>query len=130
MAEYVILDEPRARGLSAMVISATLLRRRCWKLFQLDLRFWWYYGLKLLCALMCYIDVLLAIVGIQLPVSGDGVYFASYGLYLAGLFCVEVAFRARVDTAYALAFEKMKVLGPVMKKPVPVNPGQMPWDEE
>ena len=128
MAEYVILDEPRARGLSSMLISATLLRRRRWQLFRLDLHFWWYYGLKVLCLLICYADLLLTALGVNLPFGSDGAYLITYGLYLVALFGVEVAFRPRVDTAYAIAYETLKEMGPALKKPVEA-PEKMPWDE-
>ena len=128
MAEFVILDEPRARGLSAMLISSALLRRRCWQLFRLDLRFWWYYGLKALCLLLCYADLLLATLGISLPIGEDAAYFLTFGLYLAALFVVEVSFRPQVDTAYAVTYEGLKAIGPFQKKPAE-EPGQMPWDE-
>lgn len=130
MAEFVILDEPRARGLSSMLLSAALLRRRCWQLFQLDLRFWWYYGLKVLCTVLLYGDLFLEAAGISLPVSGDGVYLLTYGLYLLGLFAVEVAFRPRVETAYGCAYETLKGLGPVQKPAQPVKPQDLPWDTE
>lgn len=130
MAEFVILDEPRARGLSAMLLSAAMMRRRCWQVFRLDLRFWWYYGLKLMCTVLLYADVLLGAMGVALPVSGDAAYLLTYGLYLIGFFAVEVSFRPRVETAYACAFEKLKELGPAQKSmPVP-KPQDMPWDEE
>ena len=129
MAEFVILDEPRARGLSAMLVSSALLRRRCWQLFRLDLRFWWYYGLKVLCLLICYADLLLATFGVSLPVGEDAAYLLTFGLYLVVLFGVEVSFRPQVDTAYAVAYEGLKAMGPVQKKPVEM-PAKMPWDEE
>lgn len=130
MAEFVILDEPRARGLSAMLLSAAMMRRRCWQLFKLDLRFWWYYGLKLLCMVLLYADLLLEAMGVALPVSGDTAYILTYGLYLVGFFAVEVSFRPRVETAYACAFEVLKEQGPVQKIITPVKPQDMPWDEE
>ena len=129
MAEYVILDHQGARGLSSMFISASLLRRRCWQLFKLDLRLWWYYGLKVLCTILCYADLLLGAMGITLPISGDGAYFVSFGAYLAALFCVETCFRPRVDTAYACAYEQLVAMGPAAKK-MPEKPQSMPWDEE
>ena len=128
MAEYVILDEPRARGLSSMFISAAMMRRRCWQMFLLDLRFWWYYGLKVLCMLVLYGDLLLELLGVTLPIGADAAYLLTYGLYLAALFAVEVSFRPRVVTAYALAFEAIKEMGPVQKKPVE-KPENVPWDE-
>ena len=128
MAEYVILEEPLARGLSSMLISAALLRRRCWKLLRLDLHFWWYYGLKFLCMLLCYADLLMTAMGVSLPMGGDAASLATYGLYLIALFGVEVAFRPRVDTAYANLFLALKEMGPAQKK-APAAPQNMPWDE-
>jgi len=129
MAEFVILDEPRARGLSAMLISGALLRRRCWQLFRLDLHFWWYYVLKALCLLICYADLLLAAFGISLPIGEDAAYLLTFGLYLIALFAVEVSFRPQVDTAYAVTYEGLKAMGPQQKKPVE-QPERMPWDED
>ena len=129
-AEYVILENPQARGLSSMLISASLLRRRCWQLFKLDLRLWWYYGLKVLCTILCYTDLLMDILGVTLPIGGDGAYFLSYGLYLVALFAVEVAFRPRVDTAYACAYRKLEELGPAARKMVVPKPQDLPWDAE
>ena len=128
-AEYVILENKGIRGMGAMVLSAALLRRRCWQLFRLDLKFWWYYGLKILCMVLCYLDMLLSALGVTLPVGGEMAYMGSYLLYLAALFCVEVAFRPRVDTAYALAYETLKELAPVQKAE-PAKPAKMPWNEE
>ena len=130
MAEYVILDEPRARGLSAMLISAAMTRRRRWQLFRLDLRFWWYYGLKALCVLICYADLLLTALGVRLPMGEDAAYLITYGLYLALLFAVEITFRPRVEAAYALMFEALKEMGPVIPKQPVEKPENLPWDEE
>lgn len=129
LAEYVILDETGARGLSSMLISAALLRRRCWQLFKVDLRLWWYYGLKALCTLLYYGDVLLGMMGVTLPIGSDGAYFATYILYLAALFAVETRFRPQVEAAYACVYEACKEMGPVQKKVTP-KPRNMPWDAQ
>ena len=112
-----------------MLISGAMMRRRRFQLFRLDLRFWWYYALKVLCLLICYADLLLGVLGVTLPLSSDAVYLITYGLYLAALFAVEVSFRPRVDTAYAIAYETLKQMGPVMKKPVE-KPENLPWDAQ
>lgn len=127
-AEYVLLENKGIRGMGAMVLSAALLRRRCWQLFRLDLKFWWYYGMKILCMVLCYADLLLGALGVTLSVDGDMAYMGSYLLYLVALFCVEVAFRPQVDTTYALTYEALKELNPVPKKE-PEAPKHMPWDE-
>jgi hypothetical protein len=128
MAEYVILENKGIRGMGAMILSAGLLRRRCWQLFKLDLRFWWYYGLKLLCMLLLYGDLLLPMLGVALPVGGDAVYLVFNALYLLGLFCVETLFRPRVDTAYAAAYDAAMEMGPVPRK-MQTPPANVPWDE-
>ena len=128
MAEYVILENKGIRGMGAMILSAGLLRRRCWQLFRLDLKFWWYYALKILCMVLCYLDMLLEVLGVSLPVGGEMAYMGSYLLYLVALFCVEVAFRPQVDTSYALAYETLKEMAPLPKKE-PEVPKRMPWEE-
>lgn len=129
MAEYVILDQPGMRAMPAMLLSASLLRRRCWQMFRLDLRFWWYYGLKVLCLVICYGDLLLPLIGVELPFAGDGAYLITYGLYLAAVFAVEVAFRPRVETAYAAVYDALVELGPAKKK-APEKPQNLPWDAQ
>lgn len=128
-AEFVILDQPGARGLSSMVLSAALLRRRCWQLFRLDLKLWWYYALQLLCELVFYGDLLLAAFGITLPFGGEAMFLVTYVLYLVALFAVQTLAAPRVQTAYACAYEACLAMGPVQKKAVSVKPQEMPWDE-
>ena len=130
MAEYVILDQKGVRGIGAMILSAALLRRRRWQLFKLDLRFWWYYGLKLLCTVLLYGDMILEALGVVLPVGSGMAYVLTYVLYLGGLFAVEISFRPRVETAYACAYVQLKELSPIEQKIVPVKPQDLPWDEE
>lgn len=130
MAEYVILDQKGVRGIGAMILSAALLRRRRWQLFKLDLRFWWYYGLKLLCTVLLYADMILEALGVVLPVGSGMAYVLTYVLYLGGLFAVEISFRPRVETAYACAYEQLKEMNPIEKKIVPAKPQNMPWNTE
>ena len=127
-AEFVILNQPGARGLSSMLLSAALLRRRCWQLFKLDLKLWWYYALQLLCEVLFYSDLLLEAVGISLPFGGDAMFLLTYVLYLIALFGVQTLAAPQVQTAYACAYEACFAMGPVKKKEIEV-PQNMPWDE-
>lgn len=128
LAEFAILHYPGVRGLAAMVISASLLRSRRWQLFKLDLRLWWYYGLKALCVMLLYAELLLDAAGIALP-AGELMFLIPYLLYLAGLFLVEMLFRPLVDTTYAAFYEKLVELGPVPGKWSVPLPQQMPPEE-
>jgi len=130
LAEYVILNQKGVRAMPAMIVSAHLMRRRCWQVFKLDLRLWWYYGLKVLCTLLCYLEILLPAMGISLPIGGDAAYFATFILYLVALLAVETAFRPLVETTYAGVYEAFMAMEPVQKKEMPTKPQNMPWDEQ
>lgn len=129
LAEYAIVNHKGIRAIPAMVVSAHLMRRRCWQMVKLDLRLWWYYALKGLCVLLCYLELLLEATGVRLPVDGEVLAFATYLLYLIALLAVETAFRPQVQTAYAVAYETYMAQGPVQKVNVPTKPQNVPWDE-
>lgn len=133
MAEYAILNRSGTGAMAAMLISNALTRRRKMQIFKLDLRFWWYYALELLCSLLCYGDILLTLAGVTLPVDGHVLYMGCYVLYLAALVCVRTAFFPKVQTTYALAYETLVEMAPVQErpaqKPADTDPGKLPWDE-
>lgn len=128
LAEYAILNRPGTGALAAMRISAVLMRRRCLQFLRLDLRLWWYYGLKVLCLVICYADLLLEAVGISLPGTENGAAFLVYLIYLAVLFAVETLFRPQVETAYAGAYRDLMERGAAPGK-TPTLPKNVPWDE-
>ena len=130
LAEYVVLDHKEVRALPAILISASLMRRRCWQFFKLDLQFWWYYGLKMLILAVCYADSLLSFAGVTLPISEDAAFLLSYAIYLVLLLGLEVCFRPRVETAYACAYDALREMGPVPKKNQPAIPQEMPKDAQ
>ena len=105
MANYALLDNPKAGAIAAMRKSSKMMRRNGINLFKLDLSFWWYYGLSALCAVICYGDMLLPLVGIQLPFNNTIAYFVFYGAYLAAVFAVNCFFRNRVEATYIMAYD-------------------------
>ena len=129
MAEYMILDQ-KAGAVAAMLISARMLRKRCWKLFLLDLRFWWYYTLEVLCLLIYCADLWLPMLGIPIP-QNEGVVLGLYVLYLVALFGVHTLLRPRVQTAYAMVYEHLRQAEPVLPKTRPQpDPKTLPWDPQ
>lgn len=130
MAEFFLLDEKRMGAIQAMAFSTRMLRKRRWKLFLLDLRFWWYYGLQMLCLLLYSADLWLPLLGVTLP-AGLGTSLGLYVLYLLALFAVQTLLRPQVQTAYALAYEQLLHIDPILPKPVPQpDPKNLPWDEQ
>lgn len=128
MAEYFLLDDRRMGTLRAMISSAQMLRKRRFRLFLLDLRFWWYYVLHCLCLAVYTADLWLPLLGIALP-QGVLTTLVLYVCYLLGLFLLQTLLRPRVQTAYALAYEQLLHMEPVMPKVQP-TPKNLPWDDE
>ena len=108
MVNYVLLDKPGIGALTALRVSKAMMRYNRFKLFRLDLSFWWYHGLNLLAAVLCYGDGILALLGVTLPWSGEVSYFLFYGLYLAATLALVYFLRNRVDVTYALAYEALR----------------------
>ena len=108
MAAFVLLDDPRGRAFAALKTSTRLMKRNCFRLFRLDLSFWWYYGLISVATCISYGDVILPMLGIELPGSADIWYF----VFLAGYFAIHFAsnyfLRSRVEVSYALAYDALK----------------------
>ena len=108
MVNYVIVDKPGMGALMAMRESKKMMRGHRLQLLKLDLSLWWYYLAAAGAMAVCYGDVLLPMMGVQLPVSETVSFFGFYVLYLAASFCVYYFLRNRVEVSYALAYESVK----------------------
>ncbi len=127
MAPYLLIDQPRMGAMAAMIISGRMTRYRRWKLLKLDLSFWWFYLLQLLCAAAMYLDVLLRFLVPDLPVSAEAAWLLAY--LLGSLLQMALFWRcsAYVQTTYALAYERIRVSPPAQPKSQQV-PQNLPWD--
>ncbi len=107
MMEYVLLDHPGLGAFGALRLSLFMTRKNCWKLFRLDLKFWWFYVLEMLAMAICYGDLLLSLAGI--PMAGAPELW-SLGFYAAGLLCQLGLYVWKKDlliTTYALAYQEL-----------------------
>lgn len=107
IANFVLLDNPEKGALHAIRTGRRLMRGNIIKLFVLDLSFWWFYALDLLVGLICYADVLLALLGVSLPVSADVAFFITLGLYMLCQLGLYVWRKNEVSTTYALFYEAL-----------------------
>ena len=128
LAGFFVMDEPRMGAMLAMIASSRYMRGHRMQWFRLELRYWWYYAGLLLSAVVCYGDMLLPRVGVELPVSGDAAWLLFYVLGALAQFLLDWQARSRVQTAYALAYEELRQQEPpaLQEKPVPRN---LPWDD-
>lgn len=108
MAEYVVIDKPAVGALAALRESKQMMRRNRMKLAKLDLQLWWYYLPLALAMAVGYGDVLLPMVGVELPLSPQISYFLFYGVYLAASFAVYFFLLPRAETTYALAYDGLR----------------------
>lgn len=108
MAEYVIIDKPAVGALAALRESKKMMRGNRLQLLKLDVSLWWYYLASLAAAAVCYGDMLLPMLGVELPVSDTVAYFGFYALYLAASFAVHFFLRNRAEVSYALAYDAVK----------------------
>ena len=83
MAEYWLMYYPKAGAFASLRGSGILMRGNRMGMFKVDLHFWWFYGLELLIAAVCYGDLLLEALGVPLPMSSSMAYFAALVTSLA-----------------------------------------------
>lgn len=118
MAVFALFDAPNRGALAAMKESRTMMKGNRFKLFLLDLRFWWFYLAEVLLAALAYADVLLPTAGIVLPWSDTVSYFLFYALSLALQTGLYYLFLNQVHVTYATAYEILK--------PEPQEPKKVP----
>lgn len=101
MAQFAIMDEPQIGALAAMKISAVAMRNNRMNLFRLDLHFWWFYAAQILITLIGWLDQLLPMAGITLPINADVSFFLFYAVHIALSLLLAWQYTARVQTTYA-----------------------------
>lgn len=108
MTNYVIIEKPGMGALRALKESKKMMRHNRFQLLKLDISLWWYYLASAGAMLVCYGDVLLPMLGVELPVSEETAFFGFYVLYLAASFGIHVFLRNRAEVTYALAYDAVK----------------------
>lgn len=128
LAAWYVMDEPGTGALMAMVRSSRSMRRNRWRLFRLDLSFWWYYALLGVSAVVVYGDLLLSMAGISLPMSADIAWMVFYLLGLLVQLVVYWQACGRVQTAYAVAYDILRQEEPTIPVEQP-KPQKLPWED-
>lgn len=107
MANFAIMDDAPG-ALAAIVGSFRMMKGNCIALLKVDLKFWWFFALKLFAAAAAYGDVILPLVGIRLPFSEDALFYGAYGLYIVLELVINWRFAAYIQTTYAHCYEALK----------------------
>ena len=124
LAQFLLLDSKETGAFAAMRASSRLMRGNSMHLFKLDLSFWWFYALDLLVTAICYADMLLAMLGIALPIDATFAFFATFVIYLAAQLALYWWRKNEVSTTYAYFYHVLSQ--PKEETPAPVAQNQ-PW---
>ena len=107
MAEFALMDDPSAGAMAAIRKSRFMMRRNKFKLFKVDLSFWWFYGLEMLVTVIAYGDLILPMFGVELPWSATVSYYVFLVLCYAGQLALYWWRGNTVQVTYAMCYEAL-----------------------
>ena len=108
MVNYIIIEKPAIGAMMALRESKKMMKGHRLQLLKLDLSLWWYYLATGVAMVICYGDILLPMLGLELPVPEVVSFFGFYVLYLAASFGVYYFLRNRVEVCYGLVYDAVK----------------------
>lgn len=100
---YSLMEGTNA--LYAMVHSMRVTKNHVFHLIRLDLHFWWFYLLQAVGLVLCFGDVLLTRIGIELPFSNNTAFFLFYILGALVQWLLLWQYQGKVRATYALAYK-------------------------
>lgn len=106
MGPYLMMDR-QIGGVAALFLSRRMMRGHKWQMLKLDLKFWWFHALTVVAAVVCYLDVILMLLGIPAPLDPIPMYFVTLGAYCVLLTGLYLWKKCDVDAAYVLAYESI-----------------------
>lgn len=104
LAELWLMDHPNDGALAALRSSRYLMRGNWKGMLRIDLSFWWFYLLEFLVSVLCYGDVLLDLLGVEMTMDAFGSYFLFFVLYLCAQLALYWWKRNEVSVTYAHAY--------------------------
>ena len=107
LAEYFLLDNPDFGARAALRASRRMMRGNAWRMAKLDLSFWWFWLLSVLTAAIAYADLLLPLLGVNLPIPEDIAFIGAFVLSAPAQLLLYRGCKLRVDTTYAAAYEAL-----------------------
>ena len=124
LSEYLIMDGDSG-AIHAMLTSWKMTKGNVFALLKIDLSFWGFYLLQILCMVIGYGNVLLPMLGVNLPLSEKGAYVVFILMQILLQLALYWWAGSRMYTTYALAYDALLQPAPV---PAPPVPSKVPWD--
>lgn len=108
MAHFCLLDDPRGRALAAIWASSRMMRRRFFPMLKIDLSLWPYYLATAAALVVMSGNLILALLGIEVPLDPTVLYLLFSCASLAARFAVQVTLRNRVEATYLTVYEQLR----------------------
>lgn len=103
LSYYRIIDEDRPGALRAIGQSRKMMKGNKWKLFKLDLSYWWYYLLQIALALILEIPIFLT----DSLVSFDVLMLLAAAVQALGSLWLQYKFLLKMEVSYALFYDTL-----------------------
>lgn len=108
MSYFCLLDDPKGRAMAAIRSSNKMMRRRFVPMLKIDLSLWPYYLATILMYVLMYGDLLLAALGISVPMDAILFSLLLFGAALIVQFVIQITLRNRVEATYLMAYEQLR----------------------
>ena len=103
---YLVMDR-KIGAIPAHFLSIRLMRGHKWQLCKLDLSWWWYYLLGAVCWVVGYLDLLLGLLGVPLPMNATVMFFVTLAAYCVLFTLLSLWKKCEVDASYVLFYENV-----------------------
>ena len=107
MGVYLIMSDQVRGGFQALFTSIRMTRGHKWKLFKLDLSYWWFYVLEGLATVVLYLDLIFTVMDIEAPFNPTVFFFLLLVLYSVLELALHLWKKAERDTVFVLAYEQI-----------------------
>lgn len=116
LTNFLLIEGAERGAFASMIVSIRMMKGHKKQILKLDLCFWWYYLLEGLLLGVLYLDLILPLLGIVLPLNPTVFYFVTIILYSILELGLHYWKKAEIDATYALAYET------IFRKFVPGTP--------
>lgn len=105
LTSFLLVEGQSRSTFGSMGASVKLMKGHKWQMLKLDLSFWWYYALEALLMVVLYLDAILPMMGVSLPIDSTVAYFITLVLYCILELALHLWKKPQVDVTYAAAYE-------------------------
>ena len=108
MANFCLLDDPKGSAMGAIRTSTRMMRHRFGAMLKIDLSLWLYYAATAVMMLTMYLDLILLLLDIPLPMDAATFSLVVYGISLVLQFGIQFTLRNKVEATYLTAYEQLR----------------------